>query len=392
MIIGGRSSDSCVFAAPAIHHGFPENQAYYLGKVLECASFCAEPYGGKETVLGEVTADDVRGHGDASGAALHGGVGRRAMRCTSAPIRTSSTSRAARSTCRSAATSRSREKTTRITGAKFRRADEFRVKLEGAGKVGERYVGMVGIRDPYTIAHVDEVIAWARDKVRERFGETRLRAPLHRLRPRRHHGRARAAARPARARAVHPGAGRGADRGDGGGGLHDRHAADVLCAAAGGERLRGLGRVRARRGAAREPGVSLDAQPHAALRRSARAVPDAHDDGGRLKRRRDDQKLSELAKTIRSKNAGVDLITFDIIFTERATLRAGEARTRADARERAQLYRIAPERIADFVEFDPGNAIKFTIYRLRPSGSPGDPDIFGAQQYAPLLDIEVPGD
>ena len=60
VIIGGRSSDSCVFAAPAIHHGFPEAQAYYLGKVLECASFCAEPYGGKETVLGEVTAEDVR--------------------------------------------------------------------------------------------------------------------------------------------------------------------------------------------------------------------------------------------------------------------------------------------------------------------------------------------
>jgi hypothetical protein len=48
VVIGGRSSDSCVFAAPAIHHGFPESQAYYLGKVLECASFCAEPYGGKE--------------------------------------------------------------------------------------------------------------------------------------------------------------------------------------------------------------------------------------------------------------------------------------------------------------------------------------------------------
>jgi len=56
----------------------------------------------------------------------------------------------------------------------------------------------------------------------------------------------------------------------------------------------------------------------------------------------------------------------------------------------SKLYRIAPERIADFVEFDPANAIKFTIYRSRPSGSPGDPDIFGAQQYAPLLDIEVP--
>src|ERR1700752_3553632 len=54
VIIGGRSSDSCVFAAPAIHHGFPESQAYYLGKELECASFCAEPYGGKETGPGGV--------------------------------------------------------------------------------------------------------------------------------------------------------------------------------------------------------------------------------------------------------------------------------------------------------------------------------------------------
>jgi len=64
------------------------------------------------------------------------------------------------------------EKTTRITGAKFRPAEEFRVKLEGAGKIGERYVGMVGIRDPYTIAHVDEVMGWARQQVRERFGDT----------------------------------------------------------------------------------------------------------------------------------------------------------------------------------------------------------------------------
>jgi hypothetical protein len=29
---------------------------------------------------------------------------------------------------------------------------------------------------------------------------------------------------------------------------------------------------------------------------------------------------------------------------------------------------------------------------LRPSGSPGDPDIFGAQQYAPLLDLDVPAE
>ncbi len=101
-------------------------------------------------------------------------------------------------------------------------------------------------------------------------------------------------------------------------------------------------------------------------------------------------KLAQLAKTIRSKNAGVDLVTFDVIFTERAVYERVK-RARVLTRESVcRLYRIPPERIADFVEFDPGNAIKFTIYRRRPSGSPGDPDIFGAQQYAPLLDVDVP--
>jgi len=102
------------------------------------------------------------------------------------------------------------------------------------------------------------------------------------------------------------------------------------------------------------------------------------------------RKLHELAKTIRSKNAGVDKITFDVIFRDRDTYDAVR-RARVLTRETiAALYRIPDSRISDFVEYDPGCAIKFTIYRDRPSGSPGDPDIFGAQQYAPLLDIEVP--
>ena len=170
VIIGGRSSDSCVFAAPAIHHGFPEAQAYYLGKVLECASFCAEPYGGKETVLGEVTQDAVEV------TAMHP-----EQRCTIASVAGHAMYERSNPYFEHVAggtldMSRCHydqiaERTTRITGAVFHRAPEFRVKLEGAGKVGERYVGMVGIRDPYTIAHVDQVIGWARDKVRERFGD-----------------------------------------------------------------------------------------------------------------------------------------------------------------------------------------------------------------------------
>lgn len=102
------------------------------------------------------------------------------------------------------------------------------------------------------------------------------------------------------------------------------------------------------------------------------------------------QKLVDIAKTIRSKNAGVDKITFDVIFRnedEYKRVRDSGALTRETV---AELYKLAPERITDFVAFDPAFAIKFSILRTRPSGSAGDPDIFGAQQYAPLMDIEVP--
>ncbi|HPW07864.1 MAG TPA: DUF4387 domain-containing protein [Burkholderiaceae bacterium] len=100
--------------------------------------------------------------------------------------------------------------------------------------------------------------------------------------------------------------------------------------------------------------------------------------------------LKDLAKTIRSKNAGVNKITFDIIFRERAAYERVKKSGALTRQTMASLYKIPLERISDFVEYEPAFAIKFTIYRLRPSGSAGDGDIFGAQQYAPLLDLQIP--
>ena len=170
VIIGGRSSDCAIFAAPAIYHGFTQEQAYYLGKVLECASFCAEPYGGKETVMGEITHQN-----DVKVTAMHP-----AQRCTPASVAGHAMYERANPyyefvaggllDMRECAYERYDEKTTRITGFKFVPAETVKVKLEGAGKIGERFVGFAGIRDPYTIAHVDQVMAWARQAVVDRFG------------------------------------------------------------------------------------------------------------------------------------------------------------------------------------------------------------------------------
>lgn len=101
-------------------------------------------------------------------------------------------------------------------------------------------------------------------------------------------------------------------------------------------------------------------------------------------------KLGDLAVTLRSKNAGVNQVTFDIILPDKKTyertLKSG-AITRDSV---ARLFGISPKRISDFVEFDVANAIKFTIYRDRPNGSPGDWDVLGCQYYGPLMEIEIP--
>jgi hypothetical protein len=100
-------------------------------------------------------------------------------------------------------------------------------------------------------------------------------------------------------------------------------------------------------------------------------------------------KLSEFAKTIRSKNAGIDKVTFDVIFADHADydlVRRSGVLSRAAV---CRIFGIPESRITDYVEFDPALAIKFTILRSITSGSPGDADVFGSQQYGPLLDIAV---
>ena len=168
VIIGGRSSDCAIFAAPAIRSGFPDALAYLYGKILECASFCCEPYGAKESVLGEITMDDIK-----VTAMLP------EQRCTIASV--AGHAMYERSNpfheyflgghidMRDCHYEQYDERTVRITGPRFVAAAELRVKLEGSGKIGERYVGIVGVRDPYTIANIDLVTAWARQQVAERF-------------------------------------------------------------------------------------------------------------------------------------------------------------------------------------------------------------------------------
>ena len=100
-------------------------------------------------------------------------------------------------------------------------------------------------------------------------------------------------------------------------------------------------------------------------------------------------KLVDLAKVIRSKNAGPDKITFDIIFNSRENYEAVKASKALTPENVTKLLNVAMERLSDFGEFDRACAIKWTFYRSSPSGSPGDGDVFGCQQDAALMEVEI---
>lgn len=104
--------------------------------------------------------------------------------------------------------------------------------------------------------------------------------------------------------------------------------------------------------------------------------------------------LREAARIIRSKNAGPFELTLDVLFADEALYRRVKACRAITAEAVAALYRIPPEAILGVVYFDPALAVKITMKRRIPSGAPGDGDVYGAQQHAPLLamTLELPED
>ena len=100
-------------------------------------------------------------------------------------------------------------------------------------------------------------------------------------------------------------------------------------------------------------------------------------------------KLRDLAKVIRSKNAGALLISLDVLFDDEETYKRVLDTGALSPRAIAPLYKVSDNEVA-VIPFDVALAIKITMPRPVPAGSPGDADIYGAQQHAPLMEIEIP--
>lgn len=100
--------------------------------------------------------------------------------------------------------------------------------------------------------------------------------------------------------------------------------------------------------------------------------------------------LYNLAKVLRSKNSGPFELTLDVIFDDEEKYLMVKNSGIITKDLISKLYNIDKDKISTLVFFDPALAFKITMKRFIDSGSIGETDVYGAQQHAPLMGIQIP--
>lgn len=95
--------------------------------------------------------------------------------------------------------------------------------------------------------------------------------------------------------------------------------------------------------------------------------------------------LKDVAKVIRSKNAGPFTLTFDILFKDEKSYELFKERGLINKEMMAKTYGIDECLVENIIFFDPSKAIKINLHRPLSSGEVGERDVYGAQQHIPLM-------
>lgn len=96
--------------------------------------------------------------------------------------------------------------------------------------------------------------------------------------------------------------------------------------------------------------------------------------------------LRDLASVVRSKNAGPTMLTLDLFLNDASAYQRAVASPALQPEAVAALYGVAPGSVARHL-LPSLCAIKFSLPRAVCAGTPGDGDVYGAQQHGPLLEL-----
>lgn len=100
------------------------------------------------------------------------------------------------------------------------------------------------------------------------------------------------------------------------------------------------------------------------------------------------KKLYEIAKLIRSKNAGPFMVTMDILFPDHETYERVLASGALETDRVAALYHRPVGEVKRY-DLPLANAVKISMPRSVPSGDFLDEDLYGCQQHRKLILLDV---
>lgn len=174
VIMAGRACDDAVLAAYPVFRGFPKGISLHMGKAAECASLVCWPQMIKESIIATVYQDSftIEPMHPNQCATPH------SVAAHSMYERVDSFTQAVPGGILDMHDSKYRAETdriTRVSKSKFIPSPDgsYKVKLEGAGEVGERVYHFVGIRDTRAIENIDRILEDTRKKVSDIIGPSR---------------------------------------------------------------------------------------------------------------------------------------------------------------------------------------------------------------------------
>ena len=99
-------------------------------------------------------------------------------------------------------------------------------------------------------------------------------------------------------------------------------------------------------------------------------------------------RLMDVARVVRSKNAGPLKVTVDVMFPDEASYQRASGSPSLTPAAIAERYGVAAGQVT-VIPFPSALAVKVVMDRPVIAGTPGDTDVYGAQQHAPLLELPL---
>jgi hypothetical protein len=167
VVITGRASDTAIFAAMPIMHGFPEGLAWHAAKILECGAASVVQRKTPDCMFAWVRKDHfVVEAPDPALTCTPQSIASHSLYENADPFRLVECSGTLDLTdsVYEALTPRS----VKVSGSRFMPADRYTVKLEGAEKAGYQSILIGSVRDPFIIRQIDDWTARLEEKIHGR--------------------------------------------------------------------------------------------------------------------------------------------------------------------------------------------------------------------------------